>query len=832
MPTCRHLWPVHSRRRIDALSARFTIVTGMLLALSFLFAAAASLEGQGTVLHYPRADSIDAALLGGFSELDQGTGYRYEFTVSSSSKSVQDVWTAAVSVPSSGVQQIAEPSGWADAFPLSDHPSQPGRALLGWAGVDYNQWVKPGQDLSGFSFESGRLPGVVSYRLQGYVLPPMVPVDQEPDTVVGYKLTENSLAGSTIGPTKEGTSDPAIELRNVHNNLNLMCTLEWFTSHNCSQLQDLATEAETDLAAYDNSGAIATINSLISVLNGLTSPYPSVQSQGAIAALVYLADQVVLPLIPKLPDIGGGKSSGCTKLLAGRTINVGTVCIDLKDKNVTVTYKTTSPWVLDAVHFDVERSLEAFPQNKKGNPEPGHFEVQDTTLGGVETFGRTLALSSIPATEGDTLYVAAHAVVASGSDTATAWGAGNRFPGKNWATYFTFSVPVLTPIFAWKEVSPGRDSDCGVLTDGQVYCWGENTAGQLGAGEVDNFGYIQPASSTVPLKVQVTSGIEEVSVGGAFACGLTTTGQAYCWGTNHYGQLGRSEVGSIDQINVVPGPVATNLHFAQLDVGKANACALDESGHAYCWGANYRGEVGDGTYGDPVSVPTAVSGNLVFKQISTGSGSSCGIDASGAAYCWGDNHYGQLGNGTHGDPSLPATIGPNSQSAVPVPVSGGLVFRTISVGGSWACGVTEEGSAYCWGSETFGALGNGTDGTNALSDVPVPVAGSHNFATVNAGSGLTCGLDTSGAALCWGYNGNGQLGNGTSGSWTWSDVPVYVVGGLLFKSIAPDGDAVCAITLGSDTYCWGSDFYGQLGQGGFTGGFSDTPVKVVDPNSQ
>ena len=159
---------------------------------------------------------------------------------------------------------------------------------------------------------------------------------------------------------------------------------------------------------------------------------------------------------------------------------------------------------------------------------------------------------------------------------------------------------------------------------------------------------------------------------------------------------------------------------------------------------------------ETVDEPT---GQLQFQSVSAGrSGAdhSCGVTTAGAAYCWGDNTWAQLGNGTSVD------------SNVPVAVSGGLTFQSVSVGIFHSCGVTTAGAAYCWG--IGGLLG---DGTNTTSNVPVAVSGGLNFQSLSVGFTHSCGVTTTAAGYCWGSNTAGQFGDGTN---TDSNVPVRVGG--------------------------------------------------------
>ncbi len=234
----------------------------------------------------------------------------------------------------------------------------------------------------------------------------------------------------------------------------------------------------------------------------------------------------------------------------------------------------------------------------------------------------------------------------------------------------------------------------------------------------------------------------------------------------------------------------------QLAVGLLHTCGLKASGRAYCWGYNIGGELGDGSTTNS-SVPVAVLGDVAFTVISAGGYHTCGLTADGTAYCWGLNNSGQLGTGSIANASSP------------VAVSGGLAFTAISAGGNHTCALTVEAATYCWGNNSAGQLGNGTT-TDA--SIPVPVSGGLHFAGISARGGFhSCGLSTDGAAFCWGYNGSGQLGDGSLSDAT---NPVPVGGGLTFSSISAGYYWTCGVALGHAGYCWGLNDFGELGNGG------------------
>src|SRR2546427_759026 len=258
-----------------------------------------------------------------------------------------------------------------------------------------------------------------------------------------------------------------------------------------------------------------------------------------------------------------------------------------------------------------------------------------------------------------------------------------------------------------------------------------------------------------------------------------------------------------------PGAAESPRHFLatgtapiQVDAGGFHSCALKASGQMFCWGSNSFGQLGDGTTTQRL-VPTAVAGGVTFATLSAGGAAfpehTCGVTTSGAAYCWGDNSAGQLGDGT------------NIGQLVPTPVAGGLSFAAISAGANHTCGVTTSNVAYCWGS-----------GGLVPELVPTPVAGGLSFAAVSAGFLYTCGVTTSGAAYCWGLNDSGQLGDGTT---TQRLVPTPVTGGLSFAAVSAGFGHTCGVTTSGAAYCWGSN-------GGRVGGGTTTQKLLPPPGTR
>ena len=286
------------------------------------------------------------------------------------------------------------------------------------------------------------------------------------------------------------------------------------------------------------------------------------------------------------------------------------------------------------------------------------------------------------------------------------------------------------------RISAGRSHTCAVTASGSVYCWGS----------------IPAANSLVPVAVSGGLTFANVTAGYAHNCGVTTAGAGYCWGDNTSGALGN---GSLIASNV-PSPVAGGLTFARISTGRLFSCGLTTAGSGYCWGDNTSGLLGDGT-NTRRPMPVPIASQLTFTTISAGGFHACGLTTEGAVYCWGSNAFGELGTGT------------TAPSLVPVPIASVLTFVALTVGNRHNCAVTAGGAAYCWGDNTDGILGNGS--STGGSTTPVPVLGGLTFASVSAGRFHTCGVTTNGTAYCWGDNRSNTLGDGTSEN---SPIPVRV----------------------------------------------------------
>jgi alpha-tubulin suppressor-like RCC1 family protein len=369
----------------------------------------------------------------------------------------------------------------------------------------------------------------------------------------------------------------------------------------------------------------------------------------------------------------------------------------------------------------------------------------------------------------------------------------------------TINVQATVPHGAFAQVSTGFFlNTCALTTRGVGHCWGFT-----GTGFADSGGDQAKPIYSAPTPVAGGLSFAAISVGGFHTCGVTGDGAAYCWGDNFNGQLGDGSAGA----SAAPVPVIGGLSFRALSAGVYHTCGLTTAGTIYCWGNNHAGQLGNGALSYTNSSPMLVSGGLSFVAVGAGHEYSCGLTTNGAAYCWGDNDYGELGTGD------------SATSAVPVPVTGGVSFAALSVGYFHACGLTHDGAAYCWGGNFTGELGNGTTGESTR---PVPVTGGLTFASISAGQWATCGVTTDGTAYCWGYNGYGQLGNAAA-QFTLdpNPRPLPVSGGLTFATVSTGYLHTCGVTTLDAVYCWGDNSEGELGDGSTT--IHPTPVRVFGP---
>jgi alpha-tubulin suppressor-like RCC1 family protein len=370
-------------------------------------------------------------------------------------------------------------------------------------------------------------------------------------------------------------------------------------------------------------------------------------------------------------------------------------------------------------------------------------------------------------------------------------------------------------VIKYRSISAGTEHACDIASGGIAWCWGRNGHdGRIGLAELG-----ADVKSDVPVRVPGGHRFASLATYGRVTCGLVADGRAYCWGYNGWGMLAQSKVSQSPN----PLPVSATLRFRSITAGDEFVCGLALDGTAWCWGYGGWGNFGTGRTGSS-DVPVQAAGGMTFAALTAGSGFACGLTTAGEAHCWGYGGMGNLGDGEKID-------GGNKYSARPVRVVGERTFASIRAASQYACALTPDGKAWCWGNNALGTLG---DPTASGSSTPIPVSGGHTFRSITTGYSHACGVTTDAALLCWGANGDGQLGNPAAGSG--SPRPIRAGGALTASeasaaNVAGGGGAyTCAVSADRlTTRCWGRNDRGQLGNGTVNplGIVNATPTIVV-----
>ena len=302
------------------------------------------------------------------------------------------------------------------------------------------------------------------------------------------------------------------------------------------------------------------------------------------------------------------------------------------------------------------------------------------------------------------------------------------------------------------SVSVGEWAVCAVLDEGSVYCSGLNWHGQLGDGSnrseymgTENGPVWLSNDSNVPVRALIPNGSNalSVSMGTTHACAVLENGSVYCWGMNNFGELGDA---SINQSNIPVRALLPNGSMANhVSVGSSNlghSCAVLENGSIYCWGNNYNGQLGDGsTNHSNIPVRVLLPNGSNASTVSTGIGFTCALLENDSVYCWGANHHGQLGIGTFAS---------NAVAPVQVELPTGSNTNSIFAGSDYTCALVNNVSVYCWGNNNYGQLGDGSP--IGGSNIPVRVLLPDNMwaTSISVGNVNTCAILNNDTVYCWG----------------------------------------------------------------------------------
>lgn len=375
----------------------------------------------------------------------------------------------------------------------------------------------------------------------------------------------------------------------------------------------------------------------------------------------------------------------------------------------------------------------------------------------------------------------------------------------------TLGTPSTTPV----ALAAGGGHTCALLRSGEVYCWGSNDFGQIGA---------RAAPASVPEPARVASGerFASISAGGETTCALNGAGKLFCWGRNAARAFGVPE-----PFVSVPVAVAPSMTWRSVSVGYSHLCGMSLEGEAYCWGRNTQGQLGIGRAASAAHpAPEPVAAPVRLASVVAAPLHSCGLDGAGKAYCWGLNWQNVLTTDAAPVQPLPARAG------------GELAFVELMTGTTFVCGRTADARVSCWGDNTSGSFGTrdflgGRDPRPAFGGAPLRVLAlnSENTFAVHA---CTTGSDD--AAFCWGTTGGGRLGGtppapapcfAPAAGLTCDPVGTRVAAHR-FAALELGSAHSCGLTRERAVLCWGAGERGQLGNGALTS--SPTPVTVHLPS--
>lgn len=372
---------------------------------------------------------------------------------------------------------------------------------------------------------------------------------------------------------------------------------------------------------------------------------------------------------------------------------------------------------------------------------------------------------------------------------------------------------IATPRFIATSFATGMKGSamCARDVNDATWCWGHNAYARLGD--------LTTTNRLIPTRTRTGLDLRGLTIGDQVTCGLTIEGLARCWGLDW--MVGDSTPTDDGSIRATAGPVHYDLTYASLVAGRSEVCGL-RGGVAICWGSIVQSfdTTGRGGKGFDASLPNGLPGSPSFASLDVGAGFACGLSATGAAYCFGDNRSGQLGDGT------------TAARGRAVAVAGNRTFTTVTTGNAHACALTTAGQAYCWGSNAYAQIGDdwqsAQSGTGS-TPLPTAVAGGMTFVRIEAGFEHTCALTAEGKAYCWGSNSSSAIGDGTIDNY--KPTPTAVSTTVLFKSLSAGNHLTCGIAkAGGGVYCWGANHFGEVGIGEASNNvLRPTPVAPPQP---
>jgi uncharacterized repeat protein (TIGR01451 family) len=364
-------------------------------------------------------------------------------------------------------------------------------------------------------------------------------------------------------------------------------------------------------------------------------------------------------------------------------------------------------------------------------------------------------------------------------------------------------------------ISGGFAHFCAVGADGGVRCWGDDIQGQLGDGGTT----LQVNTAPVGV-VPLGQPARAVASGNSSTCALLADASVRCWGDDSSGQLG--DGGTTSDVNSSPGgTVALGQGARAITLGGAQACAILNDGAVRCWGTDIYVQLGTGLPTSSLNAApvAAVSLGQAATAITAGGNHVCALLADGSVRCWGYDGDGELGDGGTTD-----VVNATPKAAVAL----GQPAVAITGGTSNTCALLADRTVRCWGSDAQGQLGDGAASSGSVNASPVGTVGLGQGArAISAGDSFVCALLVDDTIRCWGNDQNGQLGDAGTTATVNTNPGGVVALGQAARAVTAGGLSACALLADSTVRCWGYDMDGELGNGGTTSSTNSAPVGVV-----
>lgn len=392
----------------------------------------------------------------------------------------------------------------------------------------------------------------------------------------------------------------------------------------------------------------------------------------------------------------------------------------------------------------------------------------------------------------------------------------------------TAQYTVTVTVGQFYNIQGSVNSFCALDTNGTVYCWGNNGSGQVGNGTYNNESH--------PTAVYNPNNIVFKSLTGFNYnfCATDESKNLYCWGGGSYGQIGNGYGRNESSPSKVQLPIddvtQETVTFTSISIGNNSICGVGTNKHVYCWGNNQYGQIGNGTNTNAL-VPTQIvmadssAESEDFVEVATnyyGNGSTCAVASSGNVYCWGGGLHGALGNGS--------TSNVNKATLVTMPTNGDK-FKHIIGMGNGNCVLTTTNTVYCWGYNNSGEGGNGINYADILTPTAIAMpqlddGEPESFATMTTSVNTACAISNWGISYCWGFGWNGQRGDGLTSNLNVPVKPqlpnqVYSISSSYYQNAT-----LCAIDINHQVYCWGYGIYGQIGNGTTSDATTPMPISL------